>query len=66
MVYAASVSHLVSSVFMCSSTSKCKFVWGEPIFIPSKTNNSELEQYKIYLEEKINSCVSIAQSNLND
>ena len=46
--------------------SKCKFVWGEPIFIPSKTNDSELEQYKIYLEEKINSCVTIAQSNLND
>ena len=46
--------------------SKCKFVWGEPIFIPSKTSDSELEQYKIYLEEKINLCVSMAQSNLND
>jgi len=46
--------------------SKCNFVWGEPIFIPSKTKDSELEQYKIYLEEKINLCVSDAQSNLND
>jgi len=45
--------------------SKCNFVWGEPITIPSSTKEYEIEKYKIFLEDKINSCVSIAQSELN-
>ncbi|MDC0045438.1 lysophospholipid acyltransferase family protein [Pelagibacteraceae bacterium] len=45
--------------------SKCNFVWGEPITIPSSTKENEIEKYKIFLENKINSCVSIAQSELN-
>ena len=45
--------------------SKCNFVWGEPITIPSSTEENEIEKYKIFLEDKINSCVSIAQSELN-
>ena len=45
--------------------SKCNFVWGEPITIPSSTKENEIEEYKIFLEDKINSCVSIAQSELN-
>ena len=45
--------------------SKCNFVWGEPIIIPSSTKENEIERYKIFLEDKINSCVSIAQSELN-
>ena len=45
--------------------SKCNFVWGEPIIIPYSTNENEIEKYKILLEDKINSCVSIAQSELN-
>ena len=45
--------------------SKCNFVWGEPITIPSSTKENEIEKYKIFLEDKINSCVSIAQSELN-
>ena len=45
--------------------SKCNFVWGEPITIPSSTKENEIEKYKIFLEDKINSCVTIAQSELN-
>ena len=45
--------------------SKCKFVWGEPIIIPSSTKNDDLEKYKNLLEEKINNCVSSAERNLN-
>ena len=44
---------------------KCNFVWGDPINIPSTTKDSEIEKYKIYLEEKINYCVSVAQSKLD-
>ena len=45
--------------------SKCNFVWGDPITIPSMTKESEIEQYKIILEEKINYCISLAQLDLN-
>ena len=45
--------------------SKCNFVWGEPITIPSSAKENEIEKYKIFLEDKINSCVSTAQSELN-
>ncbi len=45
--------------------SKCNFVWGDPISIPSSTKDNEVERYKIYLEEKINSCVKIAKSKLD-
>ena len=44
---------------------KCNFVWGEPINIPSSTKDSEIEKYKIILEEKINFCISSAKSELN-
>ena len=45
--------------------SKCNFVWGDPIIIPSTTKDTDIDKYKIFLEEKINYCTSIAQSNLN-
>ena len=45
--------------------SKCNFVWGDPIIIPSTTKDTDIEKYKIFLEEKINYCTSTAQSNLN-
>ena len=45
--------------------SKCKFVWGDPISIPSATKDDEIEKYKLYLEEKINYCTNTAQSNLD-
>ena len=45
--------------------SKCKFVWGDPIIIPSSTKDSEIEKYKLYLEEKINYCINDAKSKLN-
>ena len=45
--------------------SKCNFVWGDPITIPTSTKENEVEKYKIFLENKINTCVSIAQSELN-
>ncbi len=45
--------------------SKCKFVWGEPIIIPSSTKDDDLEKYKNLLEEKINNCVNSAERNLN-
>ena len=44
---------------------KCNFVWGDPINIPSTTKDSEIEKYKIYLEKKINYCISVAQSKLD-
>tara|TARA_B100001769_G_C22041251_1_gene559574 strand:+ start:245 stop:916 length:672 start_codon:yes stop_codon:yes gene_type:complete len=45
--------------------SKCSFVWGEPIIIPSSTKETEIEKYKIILEEKINYCITKAKLNLN-
>ena len=45
--------------------SKCSFVWGDPIIIPSSTKDNEIENYKNYLENKINSCITKAQSDLN-
>ena len=45
--------------------SKCKFVWGDPITIPSNTKDNEIEKYKLYLEKKINYCINAAQSNLD-
>ena len=45
--------------------SKCKFVWGEPIIIPSKTKDNEIEKYKLYLEKEINYCINNAKSKLN-
>ncbi len=45
--------------------SKCNFVWGEPILIPSTIKDSEIDNYKIFLEEKINYCIAVAQSKLN-
>ena len=45
--------------------SKCNFVWGDPITIPPKTKESEIEKYKKFLEEKINYCISVAESGLD-
>ena len=45
--------------------SKCNFVWGDPITIPSSTKENEIEKYKIFLEDKINNCISIAKLDLN-
>ncbi len=45
--------------------SKCNFVWGDPITIPSETKDNEIERYKIFLEEKINYCISLAKLNLD-
>ena len=44
---------------------KCNFVWGDPINIPSTTKDNEIEKDKIFLEEKINNCISIAKSELD-
>jgi len=45
--------------------SKCRFVWGEPIIIPSSTKDDDLDKYKNFLEEKINDCMETAEKNLN-
>ena len=45
--------------------SKCKFFWGDPIIIPSTTKDTEIEKYKLYLEEKINYCMHTAKSKLD-
>ena len=45
--------------------SKCRFVWGDPIIIPETTKEKEIEKYRVYLEEKINYCISIAKSKLD-
>ena len=45
--------------------SKCTFIWGDPIIIPSTTKDGEIEKYKLFLEEKINYCMHIARSKLD-
>ena len=45
--------------------SKCRFVWGEPITIPSSTKDDDLDKYKNFLEGKINDCMESAEKNLN-
>ncbi len=45
--------------------SKCKFIWGDPITIPPKTKDAEIEKYKLFLEEKINLCMHTAKSELD-
>ena len=45
--------------------SKCKFIWGDPIIIPSTTKDDEIEKYKLFLEEKINYCMNAAKSKLD-
>tara|TARA_B100000674_G_C37823562_1_gene907019 strand:- start:17 stop:688 length:672 start_codon:yes stop_codon:yes gene_type:complete len=45
--------------------SKCKFVWGEPINIPPKTKDNEIEKYKKILENEINFCMTLAKTELN-
>ena len=45
--------------------SKCNFVWGDPITIPSTTKDNEIDKYKKFLEEKINNCISKAKLELN-
>ena len=45
--------------------SRCKFIWGDPIIIPSTTKDDEIEIYKSLLEEKINNCMRTAESKIN-
>ena len=45
--------------------SKCKFVWGKPINIPPKTKDNEIEKYKEILENEINFCMTLAQTELD-
>ena len=45
--------------------SKCKFIWGDPIMIPSTTKDVEIEKYKLFLEEKINHCMDTAKTKLD-
>ena len=45
--------------------SRCRFVWGEPITIPSSTKDDDLDKYKNFLEEKINDCMESAEKKLN-
>ena len=45
--------------------SKCTFVWGDPITIPFSTKDEEIENYRNFLEKKINYCISKAQSDLD-
>ncbi len=45
--------------------SKCSFVWGNPINIPSSIKDNEVEKYKVFLEEQINNCITLAQLELD-
>ncbi|MBI04828.1 MAG: hypothetical protein CMI96_03315 [Pelagibacteraceae bacterium] len=45
--------------------SKCAFVWGDPIKIPSNLDNEEIKKYQIILENKINECVKQAAQKTN-
>ncbi len=44
---------------------KCNFVWGDPISIPEKINEDDIEKYKNIIEKKINACISKAKSKLD-
>ena len=44
---------------------KCNFVWGEPISIPEKINEGDIEKYKTIIEKKINACIYKAKSKLD-
>lgn len=43
--------------------SKCTFVWGQPLIIPSNLNDKEIKKYSLILENKINDCINEAKSN---
>ena len=43
--------------------SKCTFVWGQPLIIPSNLNDKEIKKYSLNLENKINDCINEAKSN---
>ena len=45
--------------------SKCRFVWGKPIIIPSSTKDDDLDKYMNFLEGKINDCINSANKNLD-
>ena len=44
--------------------SKLTFVWGKPIIIPEKLNESEIVEFQKILENKINNCINDAKLNL--
>ena len=45
--------------------SKCKFIWGDPIIIPSNTTDVEIVKYRLFLEKKINYCMDTAKLKLD-
>ncbi len=45
--------------------SKCAFVWNDPIIVPSKANQNEIQKLQEILEHKMNECVKIAKFEVN-
>ena len=44
--------------------SKCSFVWGEPLRIPKKIDDNEIQFFQKKLEEKINQSIAKAKKNI--
>ena len=46
--------------------SKCAFVWNDPIKVPDKINDQEIQKLQEILENKINECIEIAKFEVNN
>lgn len=45
--------------------SKCAFVWGNSISVPSNCNENEINEFKIRLENEINTCIDQAKKEIH-
>ncbi len=46
--------------------SKCVFVWNDPIQVPNKINDHEIQKFQEILENKINECIEIAKAEVKN
>ena len=46
--------------------SKCVFVWSDPIKVPNKVDDDEIQKLQEILENKINECIKIAKSEVQN
>ena len=46
--------------------SKCVFVWSDPIKVPNKVDDDEIQKLQEILENKINECIEIAKSEVQN
>ena len=46
--------------------SKCVFVWSDPIKVPNKVDDDEIQKLQEIIENKINECIEIAKSEVQN